>query len=152
MYGVGYRGSSEKWQIHVQWSHFLDVIGNLISMVFHFISLVSLSYNHCYVHQWMCYRGSSEMSQIHTHWWHFSRLLVTVDFDDSFNTKVWSVDHIINVIYINGVCYRGSSEMSQIHTHWWHFLTAGCYCWFWWCFITKVWSVQHIIIVMWSVL
>ena len=70
---------------------------------------------------WVCYRGSSEMSQIHTHWWHFSRLLVTVDFDDGSNTKVWSVDHIIIVIYINGVCYRGSSEMSQIHAQWWHF-------------------------------
>ena len=35
--------------------------------------------------------GSSEMSQIHTQWSHFSRLLVTVDFDDSSNTKVWSV-------------------------------------------------------------
>ena len=33
--------------------------------------------------------------------------MVTVDFDDSFNTKVWSVDHIIIVININGVCYRG---------------------------------------------
>ena len=51
--------------------------------------------------------GSSEMSQIHVQWSHFSRLLVTVDFDVSFNTKVWSVDHIIIVIYINGVCYRG---------------------------------------------
>merc|ERR1739844_562106 len=66
----------------------------------------------------VCYRGSSEMSQIHTQWSHFSRLLVTVDFDDSSNTKVWSVDHIIIVIYINGVCYRGSFEMCQIHTHW----------------------------------
>ena len=26
---------------------------------------------------------------------------------DSFNTKVWSVDHIIIVIYNNGVCYMG---------------------------------------------
>ena len=51
--------------------------------------------------------GSSEMSQIHVQWSHFSRLLVTVDFDVSFNTKVWSVDHIIIVIYINGVCPRG---------------------------------------------
>ena len=74
------------------------------------------------------YRGSSEMSQIHTQWSHFSRLLVTVDFDDSSNTKVWSVDHIIIVIYINGVCYRGSSEMCQIHTRGSHFLTAIGYC------------------------
>ena len=43
------------------------------------------------------YRGSSEMCQIHTQWSHFSRLLVTVDFDDSFNTKVLSVDHIIKL-------------------------------------------------------
>ena len=33
-------------------------------------------------------------------------------------TKVWSIDHTIIVVYINGGCYRGSSEMSQIHTHW----------------------------------
>ena len=55
----------------------------------------------------MCYRGSSEMSQIHVQWSHFSRLYVTVDFDDSFNQKVWPVDHIIIVIYMNGVCYMG---------------------------------------------
>ena len=36
--------------------------------------------------------------------------MVTVDFDDSFDTKVWSVGHIIIVIYINGVS-RGK-EMS----------------------------------------
>ena len=45
--------------------------------------------------------GSSEMSQIHVQWSHFSRLLVTVDFDVSFNTKVWSVDHIIKNRYIS---------------------------------------------------
>ena len=97
---------------------------------------------------WVCYRGSSEMCQIHTQWSHFSRLMVTVDFDDCFSTKLWSVDHIIIVIYINGVCYRRSSEMSQIHVQWSHFLTAIGYCWFGWCFITKVWSVDHIIIVI----
>ena len=37
------------------------------------------------------------MCQIWVQWSHFSRLLVTVDFDDGFNTKVWSVDHIIIV-------------------------------------------------------
>jgi len=84
--------------------------------------MVVSSYNHCHIHQWcVLYRGSSEKWQIWVQWWHFWRLLVTVDFDDSFNTKVWSVDHIIIVIYINGVCYRGSSEMSQIHVQWWHF-------------------------------
>ena len=55
------------------------------------------------------------MSQIHTQWSHFWRLLVTVDFDVSFNTKEWLVDHINIVIYINGVCYRGYSEKWQIH-------------------------------------
>ena len=55
----------------------------------------------------MSYRESSEMSQIWVPSSHFSRLLVTVDFDDSFNTKVWSVHHIIIVIYIKGVCYMG---------------------------------------------
>ena len=64
------------------------------------------------------YRGSSEMSQIWVQWSHFWRLLVTVDFDDGFNTKVCSVDNIIIVVYINGVGYMGSSEMSQIHVLW----------------------------------
>ena len=40
--------------------------------------------------------------------------MVTVDFDDGFNTKVCSVDNIIIVVYINGVGYMGSSKMSQI--------------------------------------
>ena len=30
------------------------------------------------------------------------------DFDGSFIKKVWSVDHTIIVIYINGVCYEGT--------------------------------------------
>ena len=38
-----------------------------------------------------------------------------------FNTKVCSVDHIIIVVYINGVSHRGSSEMSQIWVQWSHF-------------------------------
>ena len=61
------------------------------------------------------------MCQIHVQWSHFSRLLVTVDFDDGFNTKICSVGHIIIVVYINGVGYRGSSEMSQIWVQWSHF-------------------------------
>ena len=47
--------------------------------------------------------------------------MVTVDFDDGFNTKVCSVDNIIIVVYINGVGYMGSSKMSQIHVLWSHF-------------------------------
>ena len=69
----------------------------------------------------MCYMGSSEMSQIWVLWSHFWRLLVTVDFDDGFHTKVCSVDNIIIVVYINGVSCRGSSEMSQIWVQWSHF-------------------------------
>ena len=64
------------------------------------------------------YRGSSKMSQIWVQWSHFWRLLVTVDFDDGFYTKMCSVDDIIIVAYINDVGYRGSSKMSQIHTQW----------------------------------
>ena len=41
------------------------------------------------------------MSQIHTQGSHFWRLLVTVDFDDGFNKKICSVDHIIIVVYIS---------------------------------------------------
>ena len=48
----------------------------------------------------------------------FGGCWVIVDFDDGFNTKLCSVDHIIIVVYINGVGYGGSSEMSQIHTQW----------------------------------
>ena len=47
------------------------------------------------------------MSQIHTQGSHFWRLLVTVDFDDGFNTKMCSVDHIIIVVYINDVAIEG---------------------------------------------
>ena len=61
------------------------------------------------------------MCQIHVQWSHFWRLLVTVDFDDCFNTKICSVDHTIILVHINGVGYRGSSEMSQIHVQWSHF-------------------------------
>ena len=43
------------------------------------------------------------MSQIWVQWSHFWSLLVTVDFDDGFNTKVCSVDNIIIAVYINGV-------------------------------------------------
>ena len=49
-----------------------------------------------------------------------------------FITNVWSVDHIIIVIYINGVCYGGSSEMCQIDVQWSHFsrlvVTLGVCC------------------------
>ena len=65
------------------------------------------------------------MSQIWVQWSHFWRLLVTVDFDDGFNTKVCSVDNIIIVVYINGVGYMGSSKMSQIWVQWSHF--GGCW-------------------------
>ena len=61
---------------------------------------------------WVCYRGSSEKWQIWVQWWHFWRLLVTVDFDDNFNTKVWSFHHIIIVIYINDVYYIGGLQKS----------------------------------------
>ena len=53
------------------------------------------------------------MSQIHTQGSHFWRLLVTVDFDDGFNTKICSVDDIIIVVYINCVCYMGSSDVAN---------------------------------------
>ena len=44
------------------------------------------------------------MCQIHTQWSHFSRPLVTVDFDDRFNTKICSVDDVIIVsLYISMV-------------------------------------------------
>ena len=60
-----------------------------------------------------------------------------------FITKVWSVDHIIIVIYINGVCYRGSSEMCQIHVQWSHFSGLLVTVDFDDSFDTKVWSVDQ---------
>ena len=39
-----------------------------------------------------------------------------------FNTKVWSVDHIITVMLIIEFAIRVSAEKSRIHTQWWHFL------------------------------
>ena len=65
-----------------------------------------------------------------------------------FNRKLWSVDAIIIVIYINGVCHRGSYEMSQIHTQWWHFSRLLVTMDFDGSFNTKVWSVDHIIIAL----
>ena len=62
-----------------------------------------------YISMVLGYMGSSEMLQIHTQGSHFWRLLVTVEFDDGFNTKVCSVDHTIIVVHINGVGYRGFS-------------------------------------------
>ena len=88
------------------------------------------------------------MSQIWVQWSHFWRLLVTVDFDDGFNTKVCSVDNIIIVVYINGVSYRGSSEMSQIWVQWSHFWRLLVTVDFDDSFNTKVWSDDHIIIVI----
>ena len=52
---------------------------------------------------WVCYRGSSEMCQIWVQWWHFLTAVGYCWFWLCFITKVWSVDHKIIVIYINGV-------------------------------------------------
>ena len=41
-------------------------------------------------------------------WWYFIR-------------KIWSVDHIIIVMFIIECAMRGSAEMSQIYTQWSHF-------------------------------
>ena len=111
--GVLYRGSSEMCQIWVQWSHFwrllvtVDIGDGFNTHVW--------SVDHIFIVTYINgvgYMGSSnKMSQIWVQWSHFWRLLVTVDFDDSFNTKVCSVDHIIIVVYINGVSYRGPYEM-----------------------------------------
>ena len=46
------------------------------------------------------------MCQIWVQRSHFWRLLVTVDFDDSFITEVWSVDHII-IVNTSMVCAYG---------------------------------------------
>ena len=83
--------------------------------------MVSWSYNHCHVHHWVCYKGVCrnvpnpyavvtvfKASSYCGFWWYFIR-------------KIWSVDHIIIVIFIIGYAIRGSTEMSQIHTQWSHF-------------------------------
>ena len=61
---------------------------------------------------------------------------------------MWSVDHIIIVVYINGVSYRGSSEMSQIWVQWSHFLRLLVTVDFDGSFNSKVWSVDNLIIVI----
>ena len=53
------------------------------------------------------------MCQIWVQWSHFWRLLVTVDFDDGFNTKVWSVDHNIIVVFINGYAIGGLQKCAK---------------------------------------
>ena len=109
--GVCYRGSSEMSQIHVQWSHFLTAIGYCWFWWCFITKVWSLSYNHCYVHLWsvlLCYGGSSEMCRIWVQWWHFLTVVGYWWFWWSFIRKVWSVDHTIIVIYINGVCYEGT--------------------------------------------
>ena len=92
------------------------------------------------------------MSQIHTQWSHFWRLLVTVDFDDSFNTKVWSVDYKIIAIYINGVCYMGVFRNVPNSRAVVTLLEAVGYFWFWWWFQHKSmfsWSYNHCCIYQW---
>ena len=76
--------------------------------------------------------------------------MVHVDFDDGFNTKMCSVDHIFIVVYINDVGYRGSSEMSQIHTQGSHFWRLWVTVDFDDGFNTKMCSVDHIIIVVYN--
>ena len=42
--------------------------------------------------------------------------MVTVGFDDSFITNVWSFHHIIILIYINGVCFRKVANLGAVVT------------------------------------
>ena len=98
----------------------------------------------------VCYRGSSEKWQIWVHWWHFLTALGYCEFWLCFITKVWSVLHIIIVMFINGVYYRGSSEMCQIWVQWWHFWRLLVSVDFDDSFNTKVWLVDHIIIVIYT--
>ena len=64
--------------------------------------------------------GSAEKWQIHTQNSHFWRLVVTVDFDDISVQKVWSVDHVIIVMFINGYAIGGlqksGKSIRKIHT------------------------------------
>ena len=48
--------------------------------------------------------------EIHVQWWHFLRQVIIVDFWWCFITKVWSVHHIIIIMFINWVCYRGGFQ------------------------------------------
>ena len=107
--------------------------------------MVSWSYNHCHVHHWVCYKGVCrkvanpyavvtlfKASGYCGFWWYF-------------NTKVWSVYHMIIVIFSNGYAIRGAAEISQSIRS---CPTFQSYCSFWWWFNTKVWTVDHIINVM----
>ena len=94
----------------------------LILMIFQYKSMVSRSCNHCHVDQWICYRGSAEKWQIHTQNSHFWRLVVTVDFDDISIQKVWSVDHVIIVMFINGYAIGGLQKCIVIYIYHIHFV------------------------------
>ena len=110
--------------------------------------MVSWSYNHYHTHQWCMLWGVFgnvpnsravvtllEAVGYCWFWWYFI-------------TKVWSIDHIIIIIHINGVCYGGSSEMCQIWVQWWHFWRLLVTVGFDDSFNTKVWLFHHIIIVI----
>ena len=115
-------------------------------MIFQYKSMVSWSYDHCHVHQYICYKEVCrnvlnpcavvplfKASGYFGFWWYF-------------NTKVWSVYHMIIVIFSNGYAIRGAAEISQsIRTQLSHFSKL--------LFILmmvqyKVWTVDHIINVM----
>ena len=67
------------------------------------------------------------MCQIHVQWWHFLTAIGFCVFWWCCITKVWSVHHIIIVMFINWVCYRRSLEKWQIHVQWRHFLRLIAY-------------------------
>ena len=61
--GVGYRGSSEMSQIHVQWSHFWRLLATVDFDDGCNTKICSVDHING-----VGYRGSSEMSQIHVLW------------------------------------------------------------------------------------
>ena len=86
--------------------------------------MVSWSYNHCYVHHWVCYEGVCrnvpnlyavvtlfEASGYCGFWWYFIR-------------KLWSVDHIIIVTFIIECALGGLLKCPKFT----QFLFISCPC------------------------
>ena len=89
--------------------------------------MVSWSYNHCHVHHWVCYKGVwlkvanpyavvtlFKASNYCGFWWYFI-------------TKIWSVDHIIIVMFIIGYATGGLHKCSKFMcvVQRWYFFTLA---------------------------
>ena len=140
-------GSSEKWRIHTQGSHFLTAIG-YCWFLWCFITKV-WSVHHIILVMWSVLYGVfrkvanpyAGVTLFNGDW----LLLIFMMFH--YKSMVSSSYNNCHVECAIGGLQKSGKSICRGHT-----LTVVGYCWSLWCFITKVWSVHHIIIVMWCVL